>query len=566
MFVRVKRSNNRKVASVQIVEGSRDKATGNVKQTVIKHIGSASSDEEIAKLVELGEFVKAEIESEHQQNFFTSSSLAKLASESRTVQKDDEANYKIDDIRKLEHESRSITGIEEIYGKIYENLGFDKILYNPARQVYARNIIRHMVLGRIANPTSKRETVRFLEEDYGVQLKLDGVYSTMDRINERAIDKIQTCSLNAATTLFPEKIDILFYDATTLYFESFTEDELRSKGFSKEHKFNVNETQILLSIFVTKKGIPVGYEVFPGATYEGHTLIKSLENLKNRFSIDNIVFVADSGMLNEENLSLLDGAGYKYIVGARIKNMEKIIKDQILDLEAYQSLTFGEEKYLGKIIEITPNKKQKWSRNLVVTYSEKRAYKDEKERTEAISKLKKKLNKSGNIKSMIGASGYKKFLKIEGDSSVAIDLAKLELASIWDGLHGVVTNIEDPNISEIISHYRGLWQVEETFRVCKHDLKIRPIYHWNPERIRAHIAICFMALTCIRHLEYRVSLREKLSPERLKKALTSIYITKLRHIEDKRLFAIPSKPSNDAKIIYKTMNLPLNSLPYLISK
>ena len=564
MFVRVKRSNNRKTASIQIVEGSRDKATGKVKQIVIKHIGSASSEEEIAKLVELGECIKFEIEADHQQNLFVPEILVEMKSESKAIQKEDESDYKIDDVRKLSAESRSITGIGEIYGKIYDNLGFDKILYNPARQVYARNIIRNMVLGRIANPTSKRETVRFLEEDYGVQLKLDGVYSTMDRIDERAIDKIQTCSLNAATTLFPEKIDILFYDATTLYFESFTEDELRSKGFSKEHKFN--ETQILLSIFVTKKGIPIGYEVFPGATYEGHTLIKSLENLKNRFSIDNIVFVADSGMLNEENLSLLDGAGYKYIVGARIKNMEKIIKDQILDQASYQSLTFEEEKYLGKIIEITQNKKQKWSRNLVVTYSEKRAYKDEKDRAEAIAKLKKKLNGSGNIKSMIGASGYKKFLKIEGESSVAIDLEKLELARVWDGLHGVITNIEDPNISEIISHYRGLWQVEETFRVCKHDLKIRPIYHWNPERIRAHIAICFMALTCVRHLEYRVSLCEKISPERLKKALTSIYVTKLRHIQDKRLFAIPSKPSNDAKIIYKTMNLPLNSLPYLISK
>jgi len=564
MFVRVKRSNDRKKAAVQIVEGSRDKVTGRVKQVVVRHIGSGSSEEEIAKLVELGEFVKAEIEAEHQQNFFTSTRLAELATESRAVQKCAESDYKIDDIRKLEHESQVITGIGEIYGKIYDSLGFDKVLYNPARQVYARNVIRHMVLGRIANPTSKRETVRFLEEDYGVQLKLDGVYSSMDRIDERAIEKIQICALSAAQNLFPEKIDILFYDATTLYFESFTEDELRQKGFSKEHKFN--ETQILLSIFVTKKGIPIGYEVFPGATYEGHTLIKSLENLKDRFLIDNIVFVADSGMLNEENLSLLDEAGYKYIVGARIKNMEKIVKDQILDRKTYQDMAFEEEKYSGKVIEITPNKKQKWSRNLVVTYSEKRAYKDEKDRLEQLKKLTKKLNKSGSVKSMVGASGYKKFLKIEGDSSVGIDLEKLELARIWDGLHGIITNIKNPNIPEIMSHYRGLWQIEETFRVSKHDLKIRPIYHWNPERIRAHIAICFMALTCIRHLEYRIALREKLSPERLNRALTSIYITKLRHIEDKRLFAIPSKPSNDAKIIYKTMNMRLNSIPYLVSK
>jgi len=167
---------------------------------------------------------------------------------------------------------------------------------------------------------------------------------------------------------------------------------------------------------------------------------------------------------------------------------------------------------------------------------------------------------------MVGASGWKKYLQIEGDSTVSVDLAKLEAARVWDGLHGVITNIENPNISEIIDHYRGLWQVEETFRVSKHDIKIRPIYHWNPDRIRAHVAICFMALVCIRHLEYRVALREKLSPERIRKALTSVDVTKVRHIVDKRLFGIPSKASLDAKIIYKSMDLPLNSTPYLISK
>ena len=130
MFVRVKRSNNRKTASIQIVEGSRDKATGKVKQIVIKHIGSASSEEEIAKLVELGEFIKFEIEADHQQNLFVPEILVEMKSESKAMQKEDESDYKIDDVRKLSAESLSITGIGEIYGKIYDNLGFDKILYN----------------------------------------------------------------------------------------------------------------------------------------------------------------------------------------------------------------------------------------------------------------------------------------------------------------------------------------------------------------------------------------------------------------------------------------------------
>jgi len=568
MFVRIKKSTSRQNTAVQLVEGVRDPITNKVKQRVVRHIGSGVEEAEIAKLVELGEFIKAEIEAQKQPNFFSSETLADIAKESKTQAETTSQDYKIDDIRKLQQESRAILGIHEVYGKIYDNLGFNKILYNPARQLHAQNIIRNIVLARIANPQSKRESVNFLANDYGIELKLDSVYGSMDKIDDPAINKIQTYATCAAARLFPEKIDVLFYDATTLYFESFTEDELRAKGFSKEHKFN--ETQILLSIFVTKKGIPVGYEVFPGSTYEGHTLLRSLEGLKKRFSIDNIIFVADSGMLNAENLELLEEAGYKYIVGARIKNMAKVVTNDILEEEGYIGFVQGEEQYRGKIISI-PQKTDsendsKIARNLVVTYSDKRARKDANDRAEALKKLTKKLNKSRSIKPMVGASGWKKYLQIEGDSTVSVDLAKLEAARVWDGLHGVITNIENPNISEIIDHYRGLWQVEETFRVSKHDIKIRPIYHWNPDRIRAHVAICFMALVCIRHLEYRVALREKLSPERIRKALTSVDVTKVRHIVDKRLFGIPSKASLDAKIIYKSMDLPLNSTPYLISK
>ena len=329
MFVRIKKSSSRKNTAVQLVEGVRDTITNKVKQTVVRHIGSASDEVEITKLVELGEFIKAELEAEKQPNFFSSDTLAEIATDSKKQVQTTEQDYKIDDIRKLQQESRAILGIHEVYGKIYDNLGFNKILYNPARQVHAQDIIRNIVLARIANPQSKRESVNFLANDYGIDLKLDSVYSSMDKIDDQAINKIQTYATCAAQTLFSEKIDVLFYDATTLYFESFTEDELRSKGFSKEHRFN--ETQILLSIFVTKKGIPVGYEIFPGSTYEGHTLLRSLEGLKKRFSIDNIIFVADSGMLNAENLELLEeGEGelgwYKNIILNSTLKIKNVIK------------------------------------------------------------------------------------------------------------------------------------------------------------------------------------------------------------------------------------------------
>lgn len=560
MFVRVKKSATRNVNAVQLVEGIRDPITNKVKQRVVRHIGSASDQEEITKLIELAEFIKVEITSSTQPNLIPDKDIVSMAMSSRQrCEKEQIQPQPIDDISNLRSQGSTIIGIHEVYGKIYDQLGFNKILPNPAREVSSINIILNVVLARIANPTSKRETVNLLVNNYGVDLKLDSVYKTMDKIDDKVVEKIEQCALLSTQKLFKEKIDVLFYDATTLYFESFTEDELKSKGFSKDHKFN--EVQVMLSIFVTNNGIPIGYEIFPGATYEGHTLLKALDSLKGRFAIDKVVFVADSGMLNNENLALLEQAGYQYIVGAKIKNMTKDITAKILNSDDYQPLTVDAEEYKGKIIEL-PDK----GRKLIMSYSSKRAYKDAQDREQALKKLMKKMNRSKGVKSLISASGYKKYLMINNNDKFAVNEQKIEEDSKWDGLHGVISNLENVDVAYILSRYKGLWQIEETFRVSKHDIKIRPIYHWSPSRIKAHIALCFMALVCIRHLEYRVNLQSiKLSPERLRKALIGVGITSVVHIKDKRVFGIPSPVSDEAKIIYKAMNLPISTIPYLIS-
>jgi len=560
MFVRIKRSNTRKLTAVQLVEGVRDPISGKVKQKVIRHIGSAATEEEIEQLAQLGEYIKFELEAQVQPNLFDQEeySNSNHNQEDKSAKRPKNQNYSIDDIRNLRHEYSKITGIHEVYGKIFDNIGFSKILKNPARKIHSAETIKNIVLARIANPQSKRETVRFLDQEYGINLKLDSVYNAMKKIDEHAIDRIQSLSLHAVQNLFKEKIDILFYDATTLYFESFTEDELKSKGFSKDNKFN--QVQVMLTIFVTQQGMPIGYDVFPGSTYEGHTLITALNNLKNRFEINKVVFVADSGMLNRDNLNLLEQEGYNYIVGARIKNMDKDTTRSILNNEDYEDISFGDDIYQGKTIALKDGK------SLVLTYSDKRARKDANDRSESVKKMMKKLEKSKDVKSSLSNSGYKKYLQINGDSKLVINEEKIEEDSKWDGLHGVITNCKDQfSIKEIISQYKGLWQVEETFRISKHDLRVRPIYHWTEQKIRAHIAICFMSLVCIRHLEYRVNLqRTKMSPERIRKSLVRVGYNVVCHQKDKRLFAIPNNIPDDAKIIYRSVNLNISDTPYLL--
>jgi transposase len=546
------------MTAVQLVNGMRDPRTGKVKQHVIRHIGSADNEPDLLKLKELGEYIKAQIIDETTPTLFTPETMSDMALNKKSQEEQKPQDYKVDDMRDLRTEQSSVTGIHEIYGLMYNMIGFDKILSHPARKVHTQEILRHIVLARIANPQSKRETVRLLEQDFGIHLKLDAVYKAMNHLEEKAIEKIQKNSLLAAQKTFKESIDVLFYDATTLYFESFTEDALKSKGFSKDNKFN--EVQVMLSLFVTKEGIPIGYEVFPGSTYEGHTLISALENLKTRFTIENVVFVADSGMLNKENISLLEEHGYQYIVGARIKNMKTEVLKDIFNLEGYKSLTMCEDTLKGKVIELPEG-----NVSLVVSHSEKRARKDAHDREESLKKLMKKMNKSKDVKSMLSNSGYKKYLIVDGQSNLQVDEEKIASDSRWDGLHGVITNMKNIDIREVISQYKGLWQVEETFRVSKHDLKVRPIYHWTEQKIKAHIALCFMSLVCIRHLEHRVNLQgDKMSPERIRKALLSVGITTARHIQDKRLFALPFQSNDDAKIIYKTLDRKISKIPYLI--
>jgi transposase len=571
MFVRIKKSLSRSTA-VQIVEGVRDATTGRVKQRVIRHIGYAANDAELEDLKELAEYIKAEIEDGIQANLLSPEAVAEMAIEGKKRAVEDKENknknkkadtaattknYAVDDMRKLRTQQQNITGIHEVYGRQFDALGFDKILAHPSRKVSSQQILRNIVLARIAHPDSKRGSVRFLENQCGISLNLDSVYKAMDYIDDEAIERINQKALSITRKLFPEKIDVLFYDVTTLYFESFTEDELKSKGFSKDHKSQ--EVQVMLSIFVTKGGLPVGYDLFPGSTYEGSTLLKALSCLKQRFDIDKVVFVADSGMLNEENLLLLESHGYDYIVGARLKNMSKSVTEQILSNQEYTPLSFNEENMNGKIISLKDNRK------LVLTYSEKRAKKDSHDRDTALCKLEKKLKKTSSVKSMLSNSGYKKYMTLKGESKVEINQEKIKQASRWDGLHGVVTNMEKVDMRQVVSHYRGLWQIEETFRVTKHDLKIRPIYHWSQKRIKAHIALCFMALVSVRHLEYRMQLtNDKLSPKRIQDALLSVGITMVQHVEDKRLFAIPFNPSDDARKIYKTLGLDISTTPYLI--
>ena len=584
MFVRVKSTPKSPRKSVQIVESYR--VDGKVRQRIVKYIGVAQDDSELEELKSLANSIKIKLELDGQLPLYTPKEIEdreKKAQEKRKKEnnsrnervkllnqldkEENRAKFNVN-LLDIEEEGRIITGIHEIYGKLYNELGFDRVIGNRARNARSIEILKEIVLARIANPDSKRGSVFNLEKNFGVELDLKAVYRMMDKIGEHEIKRLNKLVYEETKSLFKEKIDLIFFDATTLYFESFSEDEFKKNGYSKDGKFN--QPQVVLALMVTKEGLPIGYKAFEGDTFDGHTLIPVLKEVKEQYDLDKVVFVADTGMFSRDNLKEFEKLYDKeskvtYIVGARIKNMTNKLKKQITNKDNYTQLN---DDMKVATFDLDNGKK------LLVSHSIKRAKKDRYDREKNIQKLRDRFEKEKSPKSYLSNSGYKKYLQLEGaedsknlncEFKLVIDEDKIKEDSVWDGLKGIITNNSELTDEEIISQYTNLWQVEESFRITKHDLKIRPIYHWKPSRVKAHLAISFMAYTLVRHLEHRVRLQYvKLSPQRIRQLLLNVQVSRLFDTKTKMRFALPSAIAPEAVKIYKLMDVPIKRLAYIL--
>ncbi|MFV1969105.1 MAG: IS1634 family transposase, partial [Pirellulaceae bacterium] len=445
----------------------------------MRHIGIAMDEDELQRLRDLGEYIKAKLEAESQPTLFPAEDLAQLAIEARK-RSEAQPNQPLQvNLKKLREEQRVVSGVHELFGEIYREVGFDKLM--GARRKAAERNLFHTVMGRLANPQSKRATVAALEADFGVHLSLQSVYRMMDAVDEKVVKKAKRKACEAANDLLGRPVQLLFYDCTTLYFESFTEDDLKKNGYSKDMKFN--QPQVVLGLLATEEGLPVDYEVYPGNQFEGDTLETAINNIREKYDLKRVVFTADSAMLSKDNLALLDQLEVQYIIAARLKNLTAAWTRAVLDPDAYQPSESG-----------APYQQiREWDygddRRLIVTYSQKRADKDRHDREKAVEKLRAKIARSKNPASLISNYGYKRFLRIEGDAKIVLEEKKLTQAARWDGLHGIITSAAKLSAGEAIEQYRKLWQIEDCFRVAKHDLRIRPIFHWTPARVRAHILI-----------------------------------------------------------------------------
>jgi hypothetical protein len=201
-------------------------------------------------------------------------------------------------------------------------------------------------------------------------------------------------------------------------------------------------------------------------------------------------------------------------------------------------------------------------RRLVISYSSKRAKKDAADRSRLIERLLKKV-KDGKvkIKDVIPNYGTKKYLALR-DKEAIVDESKIEQDALWDGLHGVISNTDELTPTQILSRYRALWSIEESFRLSKHDLRMRPIYHWTPDRISGHILICFIAYTLVRQAMYRVSRQhEPMSFEKIRNELLHAQASILIDTSTGKKYILPSKTSHVQKKLYRIFGLKRSEVP-----
>jgi transposase len=388
-----------------------------------------------------------------------------------------------------------------ILEKLFDSVGINEIL----KEIVSKHVQLEMdflktlftiVACRFVKPGSKLKIFEhwrtlLYPEMIDPELPLHHLYRTLDLLAEHKED-IERALYWRGRDLLSEPTDIVLYDLTTLRFESTKQTEnLRRFGFSKEMRTDC--TQVVFGLLINTDGIPLGFEVYPGNTFEGKTLESIVTKMRTKFKIRRMIFVADRGLFSAKNLTLLRQDDGEFIVGHRLGTMKGDEKNIVYDLERFTWIIPGS-------LAVFETKTADGDR-LIVTWSLARAERDVKTRQDILAKIERKISKKKSVttKSLVSNSNYHKFLKgLEGgkpelnQEAIASDAKK-------DGFFGIVTNVKDMPAEDVVMNYKELWKIEDAFGEIKGTLKTRPMFHWTDQRIVGHLVTCFLAYLCEAH-------------------------------------------------------------------
>lgn len=477
------------------------------KTIVISHIGSAHTKDALTLL-------KEEAQKQIEKNSMQKSLFPKEKQETSPVLV----------INKSEYLGTRYTFIYEVLMQIFRLFDFHKL---------KNKILLDLVLMRIIQPVSKLESLEYLSELFGIKYGKSSLYQVL-AVFPGLKTTVDRRIVAFAKEHYQFDFSIVFYDVTTLYFESFKEDaeEFRKPGFSKDNKSN--QPQIVIGLIVTHEGFPVSYEVFAGNTFEGKTFIPTIVKFKDTHEVKNLTVVADAAMISLPNVQSLITNNLSYIVGARTANLKL---DQIKQVSQKLNQVDGASTRIETERGL-----------LVCDFSLKRYKKDKREMEKQIVKAEKLLQDNDIFKRT-------KFIKTDNKTKQFLNLDLIEKTKLLLGIKGYYTNLTDETDETIIKQYHNLWHVEQAFRIAKSDLAMRPIYHFKRQTIEAHILICFMALAVCKYME----LKTGKSTKKTVKLLRSITEARIKNKLTGEIIVMRQQLPEEVEQLWKTLsqtNLP----------
>jgi len=372
-----------------------------------------------------------------------------------------------------------------VFGRLWERQGMPKLLgklasgrkfgFDPERVAFA------MAVQRLCEPGSDLQGSEWVKDQEGLpEIALHQMYRTAGWLYE-VREELERELFFQDRDLFHQELDLVFLDTTSTYIYRDEETEFFMRGYSRDHRPDL--PQVMLCVAVDRRGWPIAWEFLPGNTADKESFVRAIEKLRERFRIGRVTVVADRGMISKDTIKLLEGhaqAPFDYILGVRMRK-DPDVADLLWTTREYdfvkENLSVAERTLDGK--------------RYILCYNEEEAKKDAQVRETILQNLKDTLKK-GKAKSLVGNTGYRRFLKGE-TGSWRVDFDKAQDDALYDGMFVLRTNTDLP-AAEVAKTYKGQWRVERTFREQKSTMEMRPLFHHNDDTRIGHIVACFLAL------------------------------------------------------------------------
>lgn len=408
---------------------------------------------------------------------------------------------------------------------VYHTLGIHTFLTNRQRHAKmgynANHIMELLVYNRLLYPSSKKRAFEnremfFEKSDYS----LDDVYRFLTFLGRYEAD-LQVWLNQKVKENYGRDTSLIYYDVTNYYFETDNITDFKRKGVSKEHRPN---PIVQMGLFMDNNGLPITYELFPGNTNDCLTYRPNFSRIKKEYELGRVIAVADKGMTTGDNIWFTTHTPDKdgYVFSMSVRGADKELKDYVMKEEGYEWL--GTEykrksRLYPRTIQITTSTGKKLKKTLhekqVIFYSEKYDKRAKAERATTLAKAQDMAKNPGKytLATSYGASKYVKKVEFDKEtgeilktsSILEIDEEKLRGEEALDGYYVLITSEYKESDDRIIDIYRGLWQIEESFKITKSELEARPVFVSREDHIHAHFLTCFVALLIARILQMQTN-------------------------------------------------------------